>query len=48
MLPIRKNCCCVEKKTGLRENLREIMDADSVGGLGGQGRERARCYLPEK
>ncbi len=47
MLPIRKNCCCVEKKPGLMENLREIMDAYSVGGLGGQGRERA-SYLPEK
>lgn len=31
MLPIRKNCCCGEKKTGSRENLRAIMDADSVG-----------------
>lgn len=31
MLPIRKSCCCVEKKPDLKGNLGAIMDDDSAG-----------------
>lgn len=55
MLPIRKNCCCVEKKPGLRENLREILDADSVGvwvAMGEKGRvvtyPRSNSLVPSR
>lgn len=43
MLQIRKNCCRVRKKTGSRENLRAIKDADT--GVGeGKERTRSRSY----
>lgn len=52
---IKKNCRCVEKKTGLRENLRAIMDADPVGvwvAKGGKGRgvtyPRSNSLVPSR